>query len=240
MGKRMHVGNPRSKLPWVTVVGVVTDTKGGARDLPAGDQFYMPERQPASFFGSDYHEKLAFHDSGYIVVRSVFPPEQVARVLRSTVAEVDPHLALEGVQTMDAMMAGVEAPRRFNTGLIGAFASGALLLAVTGIYAVVAFSVSARTQEIAIRLALGAQRGNVARLVLMSGARLGLAGCVLGVVGSLATTRAVKGLLFATSATDPFILAAGVGIILLFVLLASALPAARAAQADPIKALHTS
>ena len=240
VGQRMHLGNPKSKLPWVTVVGVVADTKGGARDQPAGDQFYLPDRQPASFLGTDYHEKLAFHESGYIVVRSAYPPEQVAQMLRSSVAEVDPHLALEQVQTMDALMASVEAPRRFNTDLIGAFALGALLLAITGIYAVVAFSVSMRTQEIAIRLALGAQRGNIARLVLVSGIKLGLAGCALGVVATLAAARLVKAFLFGVSATDPLMFAAGVGIILSFVLLAAALPAMRAAGADPIDALRTS
>ena len=240
VGKRMHLGNPRSKLPWVTVVGVVADTKGGARDQPSGDQFYLPDRQPASFLGTDYHERLAFHESGYLVVRSVFPPEQVAQTLRSAVAEVDPHLALAEVQTMDAVMAGVEAPRRFNTNLIGTFALGALLLAITGIYAVVAFSVSMRAQEIAIRLALGAQRVSIARLVLLSGARLGLAGCVLGVLASLATARLAKAFLFGVSPTNPWIYAAGAGILLCFVLLASALPAARAAAADPIEALRAS
>jgi ABC-type antimicrobial peptide transport system permease subunit len=122
--------------------------------------------------------------------------------------------------------------------VISGFALGALLLAVTGIYAVVAFSVSMRAQEIAIRLALGAQRGNIARLVLISGAKLGLAGCALGVVGSLATARLVKSFLFGVSATEPLIYVAGVVIILVLVLLASALPAARAAASDPIEALR--
>lgn len=240
VGKRMHLGNPRSKLPWVTVVGVVADTKGGARDQPAGDQFYLPDRQPASFLGDDYHEKLAFHESGYIAVRSVFPPERAAGIVRSAVAEVDPRLALEQVQTMNAMMADVEAPRRFNTDLIGVFALGALLLAITGIYAVVAFSVSMRTQEIAIRLALGAQKANIARLVLLSGARLGLAGCALGVLASLAAARVVKAFLFGVSATDPWIFAAGAGMVLALVMMASALPARKAAAADPIEALRSS
>lgn len=239
VGKRMHIGNPNSKLPWVTVVGVVADTKGGARDEPSGDQWYTPMQQPASLYGTDFHEKLAFHESGFIVVRSVLPPEQLAQTLRSAVAGVDPHLALEKIQTMDAVMASVEAPRLFNTDLIGAFALGALLLAITGIYAVVAFSVSMRTQEIAIRLALGAQRVNIARLVLASGARLGIAGCGLGVLASLATTRLVKAFLFGVSATDPLVYAIGVAIILVFVLLASAIPASRAAAADPIDALRT-
>ena len=115
---------------------------------------------------------------------------------------------------------------------------GALLLAVTGIYAVVAFSVSMRTQEIAIRLALGAQRVNIARLVLISGARLGLAGCALGVLGSFATARLLKSFLFEASPTEPLIYVTGVAIVLALVLVASALPAARAASSDPVAALR--
>jgi ABC-type antimicrobial peptide transport system permease subunit len=132
----------------------------------------------------------------------------------------------------------VEAPRRFNTELITAFAIGALLLALTGIYAVVAFSVSLRSQEIAIRMALGAQRMGIARLILSSGAKLALIGCAIGVLGSMAASRLVSGFLFEVSATDPGIYAAGVVIMMLLALLASALPATRAASAEPIDALR--
>jgi ABC-type antimicrobial peptide transport system permease subunit len=109
-----------------------------------------------------------------------------------------------------------------------------------GIYAVVAFSVSLRTQEIAIRMALGAQRANIARLVLISGAKMTLLGCALGVLGSLVVSRLISSLLFEVSATDPLVYAASVLMILLLAILASALPAARAASADPIDALRSS
>jgi predicted lysophospholipase L1 biosynthesis ABC-type transport system permease subunit len=200
---------------------------------------YLPLRQPASFYGNDYQEKLASPAGGFIVLRSMLPPAQMAETLRSAVAQIDPHLALERVEPMTAMMAGVEAPRRFNTDLISAFALGALLLAITGIYAVVAFSVSMRAQEIAIRLALGAGRGNIARLVLLSGAKLGMAGCLLGVAASLAASRLVKTFLFGVSATQPSVYLAGAGLLLVFVLLASALPAMRAAGSDPVEALRS-
>ena len=111
---------------------------------------------------------------------------------------------------MNDVISNVEAPRRFNTDLITAFAAGALLLAITGIYAVVAFSVSLRTQEIAIRMALGAQRTGIARLVLISGAKLALLGCGLGVLGSLAISRLVSSFLFNVSATDPLVYIAAV------------------------------
>ena len=140
---------------------------------------------------------------------------------------------------MNDVISNVEAPRRFNTDLITAFASGALLLAITGIYAVVAFSVSLRTQEIAIRMALGAKRSGIARLVLISGARLALLGCGLGVLGSLAVSRLVSSFLFEVSATDPLIYVMGVLIMMVMALLASVLPATRAAYADPVDALRS-
>jgi ABC-type antimicrobial peptide transport system permease subunit len=140
---------------------------------------------------------------------------------------------------METVISNVEAPRRFNTGLITAFACGALLLSITGIYAVVAFSVSLRTQEIAIRMALGAQRVGIARLVLISAAKLALVGCGLGLLGSLAISRLVKSFLFNVSATDPLVYLAAALIMMLLALLASALPATRAASVDPIDALRS-
>jgi ABC-type antimicrobial peptide transport system permease subunit len=157
---------------------------------------------------------------------------------RSTIAEIDPLLALQQVQPMSDAVSNIEAPRRFNTDLITAFAIGALLLAVTGIYAVVAFSVSQRNQEIAVRMALGAQRTNIAQLVLISGAKLALLGCGLGVLGSLAVSKLVSSFLFEVSATDPLVYIAGVLLMMLMAVLASALPATRAASADPIEALR--
>jgi len=237
IGKRMHVGNPHKGLPWATVVGVVADTKVGSRDEPNTDQWYTPAQQPATLYGSAVR-KVTDLTGGYIIVRSALPPEQMIQTLRSTVAEIDPLLALQQVQPMDDVISNVETPRRFNTALITAFAVGALLLAITGIYAVVAFSVSLRTRELAIRIALGAQRTAIARLVLTSVARLALLGCGLGVLGSLAVSRFVASFLFDVTATDPLIYMAGVLIMMLMALLASVLPATRAASADPIEALR--
>jgi ABC-type antimicrobial peptide transport system permease subunit len=162
----------------------------------------------------------------------------MTQTLRAAVAAIDPMLPLQQVQPMNDVVSSIEAPRRFNTDLITAFAAGALLLAITGIYAVVAFSVSLRTQEIAIRMALGAPRTSITRLVLTSAAKLALLGCALGVLASLAVSRLVSSFLFDVSATDPFIYVAGVLIMMLMALLAAALPAARAASADPAKVLR--
>jgi putative ABC transport system permease protein len=239
VGKRMHVGNPHKGLPCATVIGVVADTKIGSRDEPSNDQWYVSAQQPAILFGSGSSGKLTEPTGGYITLRSALPPEQMTQILRSAVAEIDPLLALQQVQPMDDVISNVEAPRRFNTDLITAFALGALLLAITGIYAVVAFSVSLRTQEIAIRMAVGAQRTGIARLVLISGARLALFGCGLGVLGSLAVSRLVSSFLFEVTATDPLIYIAAIAIMMLISLLASAVPATRAASADPMDALRS-
>ena len=238
VGKRLHVGNPQKGMPWATVVGVVADTTGGSRDEARGDQWYIPQQQPETLYGNGQNEQLTSPADGFIVLRSVFPPEQMANTVRSAVAEVDSHLAVMPIEPMNDVLANVEAPRRFNTDLIGAFALCALLLVITGIYAVVAFSVSLRTQEIAIRLALGAQRTNIARLVLLSGLKLGILGCGLGLLGSWAAARLVNSFLFGVTATNPLIYTTGATIILCVVLLASALPAAHAAASDPIEALR--
>ena len=238
IGKRMHVGNPKKAYPWATVVGIVADTKVGSRDSPANDQFYIPAQQPATLYGVDASGTLTNSAGGYIILRTALLPEQMTQVMRSTVAEVDPLLALQQVQPMNDVISNVEAPRRFNTGLITAFAMGALLLAVTGIYAVVAFSASMRSQEIAIRIALGAQRSGIARLVLISGARLALLGCGFGLAGSFAIARLISSFLFNVSATDPVIYIGSALTVILMALLASALPAMRSASADPVKILR--
>jgi ABC-type antimicrobial peptide transport system permease subunit len=220
------------------VVGIVANTKLGALDEPDSDQWYAPAEQSGVLFGQDASGNLTRADGGFIVLRSALPPEQMTQTLSATVAGIDPVLALQHVQPMSDAISDVEAPRRFNTDLITAFAIGALLLAVTGIYAVVAFSVSLRTQEIAIRMALGAQRSRIARMVLVAGAKMALIGCVLGVIGSLAVSRLIGSFLFNVSATDPLIYMAAALTMMLMTLVASALPARRAASADPLDALR--
>jgi putative ABC transport system permease protein len=238
LGKRMHVGNPRKELPWATVVGVVADTKV-PRDEPNADQWYTPLDQPATLYGSGTPGNLSGPPSGYVTMRSRIDPEHMIQTLRSTIAEIDPQLALQEVRPLAEAISEVEAPRHFNTELITAFAGGALLLAVIGINAVMAFSVSQRAQEIAIRMALGAQRADIATFILLSGAKLILVGCGLGLVGSLAVSRLISSFLFGVSATDPFVYSGAVLLMMLTALLASAFPAMRASSADPVKALRS-
>ena len=239
VGKRMHVGGPLMKKPWATVVGVVADTKMGSRDEAGSDQWYTPMEQADILYFSDNTGNLTDPAGAIITVRSALPPEQIVHTLRSTVAGIDPFLALDQVQPMTQAIANVEAPRRFNTGLVSAFALGALLLALTGIYALVAFSASLRTHEIAIRMALGAQRTRIANLILLSAVKLALLGCALGVLGSLAVARIIDSLLFEVSATDPFVYLAAVVIMVITAIMAAALPASRVASLDPVVSLRS-
>jgi ABC-type antimicrobial peptide transport system permease subunit len=180
-----------------------------------------------------------FGDGGYITLRSALPPEQMTNALRSTVASLDPQLALQQMQTMDEALSATEAPRRFNTSIIAAFAAGALLLAAIGVYAVIAFSVSMRAQEMAIRMALGSRRGEIVRLVLISGAKLAFLGCAAGLIGALAISRLLASLLFNVSATDPLILTGSIATMIVLSLVACAIPAQRAASANPVDALRS-
>ncbi|HWB96834.1 MAG TPA: FtsX-like permease family protein [Bryobacteraceae bacterium] len=238
LGKAIHVGNPQKGYPWATVVGVVGNTVLGPRDAPVADQWYMPAEQPSILYGSAAKQNLVQAAGGFIALRSSLDPDQMKQVLRSSVAEVDPQLALDQVETMRDSMANVEAPRRFNTDLMTSFAAAALLLALTGIYAVVAFSVTLRSREIAIRMAMGAQRASIARMVLLSGAKLAFAGCTLGVLGSLAVSHLLVAFLFGVSATDPLIYTVTIATMFAISLLAAALPANRAAGTDPVEALR--
>jgi predicted permease len=238
IGKRMHAGNPKKNMPWATVVGVVGNTRIGARDTDGNDQWYVPAEQPAILFAAAADNTRTRPAAGFLVVRAALSAPQMIDALRATVAEVDPVLALQPVQSMSDVLSKTEAPRLFMTEWVGAFALAALGLAITGIYAVMSFSVSLRTQEIAIRMALGAQRDGIARLVLGSGAKLAMLGSGFGVVAALAASRLVRSYLFGVPAIDPWIYAGSVLLILGMALLGSALPALRAASAEPTVALR--
>jgi ABC-type antimicrobial peptide transport system permease subunit len=155
------------------------------------------------------------------------------------VHDIDPQLPLTQVQSMEHAISDTEAPRRFNTALISSFAAIAVLLAVLGIYSVIAFSVALRVQEMAIRMALGSQRAGIVRLVVTSGARLALLGCAIGLAGALAASRLLRSFLFGVSAFDPLVLTLATLSLLLLALGASLLPARRAASVDLTQALRS-
>jgi ABC-type antimicrobial peptide transport system permease subunit len=145
---------------------------------------------------------------------------------------------LTQVQTMQQNVSDTEAPRRFNTAIISAFAAAAVLLAVLGIYSVIAFSVASRVQEMAIRMALGSQRSGILHLILASGAKLAAAGCGIGLPGTIAASRLLRGLLFDVSPFDPLVLMSAAAAVLLLALAASVPAAMRTASIDPMQALR--
>ena len=163
----------------------------------------------------------------------------MASSLRAAVRSIDPQLPLTNVEAMDRVVAGSMAPRRFITTLISCFATAAVLLAVLGIYSVIAFSTALRTQELAIRLALGSQRAGVLRLVLGSAAKLGLAGCGSGVAATLITTHLLRSVLFEVDPLDPAVVVFAAVSIFVLALAAAIIPARRAAAIEPMQALRT-
>jgi ABC-type antimicrobial peptide transport system permease subunit len=158
--------------------------------------------------------------------------------LRSVIHSLDPELAVMQVHTMQNAIADIEAPRGFNTTIIGAFGAISVLLALLGIYSVIAFTAALRTQEMAIRMALGSSRSGIIRLVLGSAVRLTCVGCAIGLVGAIAASQLLRSFLFEVSPFDPLVLIAAAVVILILSLAASALPAKRAASTDPMQALR--
>ncbi|RXS98166.1 ABC transporter permease [Silvibacterium dinghuense] len=239
VGKRIRRGMPETVSPWMTVVGEVDDVKLGAADDKTMEQFYQPATQLVASEGALASAGELDADDGWIVVRSAVPPRQMEDALRSVVQRIDPQLPLYQMQALQDVVAESEAPRRFNTTLITSFALAALLLSVLGIYSVIAFSVAARRQELAIRVALGCRRTRILRLVLTSGLKVALAGCALGVLGAAAASQLLRSFLFGVSPFDPLVLGLSALGMLSVAFLASALPAKRAALVDPLLAVRS-
>ncbi|QNI31223.1 ABC transporter permease [Alloacidobacterium dinghuense] len=239
IGKRIRIGTPEMQTPWLTIVGEIADVKLGAPDEPTKEQYYLTVDQIEKAFGTLANPATDLNgNGGYIVLRSALPPEQMENVLRATARSIDPQLALTQVQTMVQNVSDTEAPRRFNTALISAFAAAAVLLAVLGIYSVIAFSVASRVHEMAIRMALGSQRGGIMRLILISGTKLAAVGCAIGLIGGAAAAGLLRSFLFGVSPFDPVVLTMAAVAVLLLALAASALPAMRAASIDPMQSLR--
>ena len=177
-------------------------------------------------------------DGVAVVLRTHDDPAAVMVSVRRAVSELDPGAVVYAVETMDDVLSKSLAPRRLSMLLLGGFAMLALALAAIGLYGVLSYLVGERTREIGVRMALGAQRGDVLRLILSQGARMVLAGVVLGIVLSLALTRLMSSQLFGVTPHDPLTLV-GVGTLLVAVsLFACAVPALRAARVDPMIALR--
>jgi predicted permease len=242
IGKRIRWGMPETPTPWLTVVGEVDDVKQDAPDQATKEQAYQPAQQAFASYGSlAASVSAAFAltgNTGFIVLRTAPPPQNMENAMVSTVHSIDTQLPLTQMQTMEHAVSATEAPRRFNTGLITAFAIAGVLLALLGIYSIIAFSAALRTQEMAIRMALGSQRSGILGLMVMSGARLAIAGCALGLAGALLASGLLRSFLFGVSPFDPVVLAVATASVLLLAVIVSLLPARRAASTNPMQALR--
>jgi predicted permease len=239
LGKRLRLGlQETNPTPWVTIVGEVADVKESSPDVPNKEQYYEPIAQAEKDIGPFASPTDLNGNGGSIVVRTALEPEQMANVLRATARSIDAQLPLTQVQSMERTVSDSEAPRRFNTAVISAFAIAAVLLAALGMYSVIAFSAALRVQEMAIRMALGSQRAGILGLVFASAAKLAVVGCAIGLLGAAGASRLLGSFLFGVSPFDPLVLALAAVFVLLLAGLASLLPARRAASVDLMSALR--
>ena len=227
IGQTIEFGNMDGNLKPLTIVGIVGDVLASGLDSPPSSVIYVDYRQRG----------MNSNATPTILLRTTTPESEIISPARVIFHDLAPQAPVK-FSTFAAEVDGWLADRRFLLLLVGLFAAAALVLAAVGLYGVVAFFVTRRTQEIGIRMAIGAQRSDVLRLVLGEGARLAAFGVVIGIVVSFAFTRLLSSLLFGISATDPFTFA-GVAVLLSLVALAAAyIPARRAMRVDPVTALR--
>jgi putative ABC transport system permease protein len=231
LGKRLKFGRGRDGVglraskTWITIVGVIADARTESLANPSVPQIYLSLYQ-------DTPKELAIFLRGELNARAI--PEEV----RAMVQSVNPELPVYGAQTLDDAVSASLEQRRFTMEIVAAFAITALLLAALGIYGVISYLVSERTQEIGIRLALGARRGTILQMVLRQGLGLAMAGAALGLVGSVIVSHLMAGLLYGVMPTDPLTFV-GVTLVLTGVALAACyIPARRAMRVDPMIALR--
>ena len=237
IGKRVTLDNPRdnSRAPqWLTVVGVVKDVKQDSWMNTPSNEIYLPFQQSGGFFASTAGQ----YTSMTIVVRTTVEPRTLAAAAQETVRAFNRTVPVSSVVTMEQVIADTLWQQRFNLQLIGLFAGVALLMAAVGLYGVMSYSVAQRTQEVGLRMALGAQRRDVMKLVVGQGMKLALGGVALGLLVSVGLTRLMAKLLFEVSATDSTTFAVIAGLLILVALLACWIPARRATKVDPMIALR--
>ncbi|HLY43570.1 MAG TPA: ABC transporter permease [Terracidiphilus sp.] len=227
IGKVIEFGNMDGNLKPLTIVGVVGDVRARGLDAPPDSVIYVDYRQRG----------MNVNSTPTILVRTSAPEGEIVAPARAVFRQLAPEVPVK-FSTFAEQMNGWLADRRFVLLLVGLFAAAALVLASVGLYGVVAFFVTRRTQEIGIRMAIGAQRGDVLRMVLVEGSRLAGLGIAIGVVASLAVTRLLSSLLFGVSSMDPVTFIAVAAILSGVALAASFIPARRAMRVDPVKALR--
>ena len=225
VGRRITLGLPHPENPWITIVGISKDVPHRAVDSKPEPDWYASRL-------------VAPQRHRYVFVRSALPASTLTAAIRNTVTAIDPQQPLTSVKTMEQVISTTTAPRRFNALLLGGFAAIALVLATLGIYSVISYSITLRTQEIGIRMALGADRTMILRMILRKGIVLTLVGTVIGLAGAFALTRWMSSLLFGVSATDPATYVIVLLVALGAALLACSIPASRATRVDPLIALR--
>ena len=225
IGKRIKLGRATSDSPWLSIVGVVGEVK--YRRLPEN-----PTTDPDLYFPF-----LERNNQVALAVRTDVPPAQLIAPIRAAIRSVDASIPLYGIATMDERIAGQTARSRFMMWLMGAFAAMALLLSVVGVYGVISYLVVRRTREIGIRLAIGASKSEIMKLVVGNGARLIAGGIVVGAWGAIALHRLVATLFYGVAVADASAVLA-VALLALMALAACSIPALRAARIDPIVALR--
>ncbi len=226
IGKRIRLGKLTNEFPWATIVGVVGDVRGFALDEPPQPTMYWPVAQ------------IRDTPALAIVVRTQNDPAALAGSVRGAIAEIDPAQPIYDMQTLDQLVSKSLAQRRFTLTLMLLFGVIALVLSAVGIYGVMAFAVTQRTQEIGIRMALGARAIDVLKMIVGSGMLLAAIGVVVGLAGAFAITRLMSSLLFGISPTDIVTFAMVSAGLLVVALLACYLPARRATKVDPLIALR--
>ena len=208
------------------VAGVIGDVRFGSIDsLPQPDVY-------VSYFQSTFTYRMM------LFVRTRGDPEALAQAARLAIREVAPGFPVYDVASMQDRVGATTAQSRFIASLLGAFAGLALLLAAIGTYGVISFGVAQRTKEIGVRVALGATRGHVVRLIVGQGVTLAVIGIVCGLAGAIAATRVMRSLLYGVEPTDPATLFGIVGMLIVAVLAASWIPARRAAGVPAVQALR--
>ena len=234
LGKRLTFDDPRKGPVWLTVVGVIKDVKQNDWASKPDNEYYVPFLQSKGFLDSPN----PWFSYMTLVVRTTGDALALSRAVQNTVWSIDRNLPLASVKTMEQVIAASVWQPRFNLLLVGLFAGLALVLAAVGIYGVMAYSVTERTHEIGIRMALGAKQSDVLRLVVREGMALAAIGAAIGLAGAFALTRLLGGLLYQVQATDPAIFAAVPCLFATVAFMASYIPARRATRVDPMIALR--
>jgi predicted permease len=240
VGKRLRWGrdgnSPANKNAWLTVVGVVADVADGPLDGEPFFHAYEPFSQFPAFIWNDI--PTTFGRTVKLAVRTTGDPLTLASAVRTEINRLDSQLAIGSIATLADRMSDVVAPRRFSAMTLGAFASGSLLLAATGLYGLLAFMVRERRREIAVRLALGAEPRRILHMVVGRGFKLVSMGLLAGAVASYFMARAVQSLLFQTESHDLMTFATVPLVLATIALIACALPAYRASRVEPLGALR--